>query len=520
MERNMKIGIMKPWENIDIFKAKNFWKGAGLFLLFIAALAFVQFGTPGLVGNDGYYHIKIAYLIRTQGFKPVFDYLPLSVLNPDEYVDHHYLFHLLMVPFTFGDLRIGAKLASTLFPAMAFISIWWMLEKRQVEYPILWSLGLLAISEAFLYRMSMPRAQSLSLFILMISLFAMFEKKRWQLVLLGFVYVWAYNAFPLLIITALAYIAAYWLVNRVLQLQPLLYSTIGVSIGLVINPYFPENLAFIYRHLAPKLADATSVSAGNEWFPYTTSALIENSGFAFLIFFLGVVALGLSEKKLSVETATSLFLVIAFGFMLFQSRRFIEYAPPMMLIFAAFAWSSVIQQRKQNSGKFHREGPDEMSSKSIPGVIFLTSLFAVLIAALLWFNLGTSRKVIQENARPYQRFAEASAWLIENTPPNSLVFQTDWDDFPQLFFYNTHNTYTIGLDPTYMQLFDEGLYDQWINITEGDVENPSDAIWNQFGAQYVLTDLNHKDFIREANEDPSLVLMYQDEYAMIFQLNK
>ena len=51
-------------------------------------------------------------------------------------------------------------------------------------------------------------------------------------------------------------------------------------------------------------------------------------------------------------------------------------------------------------------------------------------------------------------------------PAGSRIFQADWDDFPPLFFHNTHNTYTIGLDPTYIQLQDPDLYDLWVDLTE------------------------------------------------------
>jgi len=36
-------------------------------------------------------------------------------------------------------------------------------------------------------------------------------------------------------------------------------------LGMVLNPYFPDNLIFSYSHMLPKLADATSVRVGNEW---------------------------------------------------------------------------------------------------------------------------------------------------------------------------------------------------------------------------------------------------------------
>jgi hypothetical protein len=109
-------------------------------------------------------------------------------------------------------------------------------------------------------------------------------------------------------------------------------------------------------------------------------------------------------------------------------------------------------------------------------------------------------------------------WLNENTPPGSRVFQTDWDDFPRLFFYNTHNTYLAGLDPTYLQLYDPALYDTWVEITQGDVENPSQLIATTFEADYVHTDLKHTDFLRAARKDPGLQEVYRGEDAVIFEV--
>ena len=105
-----------------------------MFGVFVLALALIQFATPNLVGNDGYYHIKMSYLLRTGSLKPDFSWLPLTVLNSQEYYDHHYLYHILMIPLTYGDLRLGAKIASIIFPALAFVSIWWLLRGQKVPY--------------------------------------------------------------------------------------------------------------------------------------------------------------------------------------------------------------------------------------------------------------------------------------------------------------------------------------------------------------------------------------------------
>jgi len=108
--------------------------------------------------------------------------------------------------------------------------------------------------------------------------------------------------------------------------------------------------------------------------------------------------------------------------------------------------------------------------------------------------------------------------VAQQAAPGSLVFQTDWDDFPRLFFYNTANLYTIGLDPTYMELQDANLYAEWVKITQGKVKHPAGAIHEHFGAEYVLSDLQHEAFIDRAKADPGLKEVYRDKYAVIFEV--
>jgi hypothetical protein len=134
-----------------------------LLLLFFLGMALVQFATPDMPDNDGFYHIKLAWLMRTEGLKPDFPYLPLSILNEREFYDHHFLFHAALIPFTFGDLRTGAKWAAVTFASLAFLAVWVLFHRQGVPLAWLWALALLGISDAFLYRMSITRAQSLSL---------------------------------------------------------------------------------------------------------------------------------------------------------------------------------------------------------------------------------------------------------------------------------------------------------------------------------------------------------------------
>lgn len=485
----------------------------------ITGLALVQFASPNLAGTDGYYHIKFAALMRNEDLLPAFPYLPLSILNPREFYDHHFLFHIALIPFTFGDLRVGAKLASILFASLAFMMIWWLLQRRRVPYAALWAIALLVISEAFLYRMSMVRVQSLSLALLVLGLYLSVERKYIYLLPLGFIYVWLYNAFPLLMVVAGAYSAAVWLTEGRFELKPVLYTGSGILLGFVINPYFPYNIMFTIQHILPKLGEATAVRVGSEWYPYNTSQLLENSPLTLLAFVSGVFALGLRGRRMDIDSAASLILAVLFGFMTFQSRRFIEYFPPFTLLFCAFAWAPLFADGK-DAGVGIRYRPVETSLRGVPAWpglhLPLVLMVAVLLAGMV-LTLPAARDTMQ-STKSHQRYQEAAIWLAANTPAGARVFQTDWDDFPRLFYYNTYNTYLIGLDPTYMQLYDASLYDRWVELTAGEVELPSSEIVGRFGAKYVFSDLNHKAFIKAADADPGLEELYRDHEAVIYQI--
>ena len=484
-------------------------------------MANIQFATPDMPDNDGYYHIRFAEIMRQEGLKPNFPWLPLSVLNAREYADHHFLFHVALIPFTFGDLRLGAKWAAVTFSALAFLSLWWLLRRQNVPYSAIWALGVLAISEAFLYRMSITRAQSLSLAFMIIGLHWMMTRQYRWLIPLSFLYVWLYDAFPLMLILSAIYVGAAWLLEKRLEWRPLAYTALGIGLGMLVNPYFPDNIVFFIRHLAPKLTETTSVSVGSEWYPYRTTQLLENSPIALVAFLAGVVALGLSGRRMDTRAATALFVAILFGLMLFQSRRFVEYFPPFALIFCAFAWKPLLQKDGTNSdpppsGDLTTASTTRRFSQ-MHRQLLVPGLLGVVLLVGAWITVRDARASIT-TSRPYTLYSGAAAWLNQNTESGARVFQTDWDDFPRLFFYDTRNTYLIGLDPTYMQLFDSDLYNLWEKITQGELKNPSDFIFPRFGASYVMSDLLHKDFIRQAQKDPGLREVYKDADAVVYQV--
>lgn len=488
--------------------------GLTVFGVSLALLAAVQFASPALADHDGYYHMKMGWLMRQHGLAPDFVWLPLSILSPERFYNHHMLFQAYLGLFA-GDgspeaMVLGAKLASILMPALAFTAIWWLLRGQKVPWAAFWAIGLCAVSEAFLYRMSQPRAQSAALLVLALALHLLLRQRYLGLLPLGFLFVWLYNAFPLLLVLAAIYAVAALLTERELAWRAVLYPALGVALGLIINPYFPENLSFIISHIGPKISDPTATAVGNEWYPYRTETLLENSGGALGLWLAGVLAIGWRGQRFSRAQLTAFGVSVLFGYMLFQSRRFVEYFPPFALIFAALAVGPLLDEWRAAASR--RTAP--LARVVRPA---LPLAMALGLAVLLGQTLPDARALMAES-RPATTFSGAASWLRDNSPRGSMVFQTDWDDFPRLFFYNSDSVYTAGLDPTYLQFYDQELYKLWVSITRGEVERPSMPIVERFGGAYVVSDLRHKEFLQRAAADPGLEEVFRDGDAVVFRV--
>jgi len=322
---------------------------------------------------------------------------------------------------------------------------------------------------------------------------------------------------------AFLYCVATLITEHKLDIKPFIWSSVGVVVGLIINPYFPDNLIFTYHHFLPKILDATSVRVGNEWYPYETETLLNNSTIALLLFVSATFGIGLTNRKMDTRTTTSFLIALLFGFMLFKSRRFIEYFPPFALIFSAFAWAPLLRREYQLltwSSILNKNMLEKYPKivKVIQSNIPLIILTIMLILGITHSIPATQGQIAK--SKPYHLYQNASLWLQENTPAGERIFQTDWDDFPRLFFYNTHNTYLVGLDPTYMQFYNMDLYQTWVSITRGEVQEPSKIILEKFSAKYIFSDLNHQKFLQQAKNDKNLLEVYRDNQAIIFQISQ
>ena len=508
-------------------------------LIIVTVFSVLQNSTGAICCGDydGYYHIKWSRILweslRHGNFPPQFVWLPLTTLNPHDYVDHHLLFHVFQIPFTFGDLRSGAKLSSVIFASLAVFSCYWMLLHFRIRYSLIWLLALLGCSAPFLFRLNMAKAPPFAITFLVIGIYLLFKKKYWPLIPLAFVFALTYDMVVLLILAAGLWVIVVAWTERRFEWRPLAWVLLGTAAGFVINPYFPHNLQLFYEHLRVKLvASDYSTKVGNEWYPYTSWEFLGNSIVACVAMVAGYIAFDPGDRQRSNQQLFLLLFSTALLIMIARWKRIAEYWPPFAVMFAAFSIQPWLLNARSAFTNLPTDVLDELqpfldrddlavSSKEEENRALLRTVVgavtAIALAAALVFNARATIYDIGMSER-HDYFRAGAEWQRANVPAGELVFNTDWDDFPRLFYFDPTHRYVSGLDPTYLYDKDPALSKLYDRITLGEEEDPGPLIRDRFGARYVFTDNNHHDFYEHATESGWFEVVYEDAQCTILRV--
>jgi hypothetical protein len=317
-------------------------------------------------------------------------------------------------------------------------------------------------------------------------------------------YVWLYAGFPLVAGLAGSVFAAS-LFTQKKRPHVLLYCGLGIVLGLVIHPYFPHNIVFLFKSYT-QIEFADVVSAGNEDYPYPSSTVVRNALLPWALMRATTTFFFLKSETLS-SSARILFIFSTLLLCMHMNvRRFVEYWPVFAILFSAFALNphlvTIDIQKLWSSYK----------GKLIIGSIGL------MIALCGWDTLDHVADYRRGDRKP-DTYAGAATYLRETSEQNAIVFTGDWDDFPLLYHFNTHNRYIVGLDPHYLYYYDAYLYKLWQGITEGEKSDPVSKIRDNFHAQYIFCLKKHIDFLDSLKRDPTLPApAYEDKFAVVYKL--
>ena len=467
-------------------------------IAFLAILSLTQFIVPNIVGFDGHYHIKTADIIKKEGFIKEFSWAKHTIFA-DNYADIHILFRIILIPFTFFGLELGAKIASIIFGSIAFMVFYWFLEKNKIKYPFFWTLLYLFTAESLMYRFLLPRQMPLIIALLILTIYFLQRKKYLFLGMTSLVFVLLHSSFVFQLLLIALYFILEKLFSKKFDYKILLYPFIGIILGLVINPYFPNNISMLYTQIFKVNLIANLFNV--EWKPWTFFEFITNN-ILVLFYIIASIIILIRSKKITKTQSFYFSLTIFFLIYTLMSRRMQEFLIPFsILTLSLFLNNDLIKFDKSRLLKY----------------VKTFSILMIIIIGIGNFIL-LRNDVINNNF--LFNYDGCTNWMKNNVQKNSLIF-TNAYAFPYLFSKNSDLIYTHGIDLTYSYLYEPKKFERYMGIMQGTIKDDNDYIILDYNPDYVFSgkvkqDIQLFNYIVKNKENYKAV--YEDKWCAVLEI--
>lgn len=441
-----------------------------VFLLFFSVLLLIHLQKQGFWSiDDPYYHVKHSLLmLQSHNFVLVRPWLEFHFLNyaPN---DPWWGFHLLMAGFIylFGTF-LGAKIFSASLSSLVLVGFYFILNRFEVKRPFVWTLLLFISSSFFEYRLFLERPFILALIILPLACYLMYKQRYISLLFLSVLYALLYHFFLTIIMMALFYLAVDFYQNRKVGLKPLLATTLGSLIGVILHPasmnYFFVVTVHFWEVLYLKFS-GVNLGVGNEIQMSSIFVFISNN-FIVLAVFLIALALFLSNKKYQQDFLILFFFLISTFWFLVSLilPRGIDFWLPFAWLFIAILFNKFNQSVEYGQIK-------DFIAKKVNLRIVSIYLMAGL-AIIVCYNLLQIYNYVQTSNNSKDKdsnYQQVGDYLIAHTAPGEVVFYNEWGMWPRMFFYDDYNHYITGMDPTFLYEYSHQLFWLWSNIASNGV---------------------------------------------------
>ena len=368
--------------------------------------------------------------------------------------------------------------------------------------------------------MSLVKASAWSLIILLGILFCVHTKKMWLIILLSFIYVWSYGGWPLALVVVFIFICADMFLHGIKRAYAdenifLLISVIvGLGLGLVLSPYFPQNLSFYYTQIVDiaMINQQTIIPVGMEWYPPIMSVWVIQNIWLLVLFVVACASTLLTRRKQNVFSLSLMILAFLLFILALKSQRNIEYFAPIAIIASAYALH--VAEVPQKVFEFYKK----IHKKTIR-VMFIT--FLCIASGLLIASITGSVKgvfIAHQKTYAYSLYQNAAYYLETHTEDNEIVYHSSWDEFPILWYHNDKNRYIAGLDPTFFYRKNPESYMKWLDITRAKTCEGIKEHVQSLDARYVFIALDHEGMRNCIEGDLSFTLVYHDDSAWIYKL--
>ena len=475
-EKNMTDKFLLLWER-PLFASLIL---CGILTIVFLSIFVVSDGNPRV--DDRYFHMKYAYLLRTEGLDVVKNFDWIYMINDQDGV-HRYsvsLFQIALIPFTFfSDLIFAIDVVDALFASAAIALFYYIMRKEKVRYPLFFALVLVGTS-FFITRLLMGRAYVFVMSLVFLEMYFAIQKKYVPLaVLVAFHVLWHQATYFMpLIIIGIVELARYLNVKKI-DRKNLIYGGCGFAAGMIFFPGFPfslisrmKNLFFVNSVAADGSIGAGEMVGKNIFIDLVDKdlllfVLLLGMGSAVFFFYAKNTMVEKDEKcskKIHWIFSLALFMIFVLCGSFFISARFFDFVLPTTIFLFAMVLTTVLSMRSL------RIDDGYMQKISFALWIWLACV-SVLSVRGIYANA---------NYFEYRPIGQAAAWIEKNSDnEREKVFLHNWSHFTVFFFGNHYNAYSMGIEPASLKARDEGLYWKYYNMfayayyceLEGDCED-------------------------------------------------
>ncbi len=403
--------------------------------------------------NDSYFYIAMSHIYADKGFIKEMPWLYHTSWRKD-FPGIHFLWSVVLIPFVkvFGDLN-GTKLLQSLVVGFILGILYLIIKHIRRDHHFIFFLlfFLFPLASYFMSRFQNVRAIAFAVLFFLTGLYALLLRRNWFLFMTSFFFVWAYDGYVILVILAFLYFLSRLIVDKALDLKPFLCVISGIVWGIILNPYFPNNILnsqAIYTNPIINFAFPVSI----EW---TSPYFSDRHLFYILIGYLVILSFGFFflyqeiQQKKNRQCSQWFFLWLSsvfFVFLTFLSQRFVEYSVPLIFLFLVACFHIFLPENinfRLFNRLLNRESRLLIRRSLYYLSVIIVAAFTLSIVLLIWLS---EARHFDRQAFSLSRFYGAAMFLKHNSEPGDLVFLDRWDIFPYFFYYNTHNYYVVGLN--------------------------------------------------------------------------
>jgi hypothetical protein len=406
---------------------------------------------------DYFYHVGISKTYPLWGRRPVF---PQAVgIGWDQFFpEKEYLFHWVAAFFYRLAGERAVAWVGFFFAVLTIFLLHAALLRRKSPGEAGLGLCLLLVSSYFLDRFLMLRPHTLAILVVVGSVSALMQFWRWRAFGFGLLFSLSYHAFQV----PLALVGCAWIVFS--EKKTIFFYLAGLVVGILIHPCFPGPLVMGWQHLqiAWNGLKIAKIAHGQELYPWSTDYFLSQLGI-FLALSLGIMMTRLEEKERLEEERLGFMKLLHLLFLglLFRSPRSLEfYVPLSILSFAHFPLGTLSKK---------------------------TFLFLGLVLAMQVPSVYAIRERFLPKSFDFMQDALEVARVFP--PTQKMVYNCSWDIAPYLYYSRPDLKFLDLLDPSFLRLQSQVLYDYQAHILEGSVVDLASGIRRVFEAKYVFCHL-------------------------------